>query len=219
MNKKFLAALAIGVIFCVLAGLFLLSLKGYIPLTYTQADTLNELEAFLDSPRDDMRGIKINGHFLEIGKRRALQILPGYKDVFYLVRPYRQVQYRPRNMTRAEVADMCLSVNGQALETAKKNGLKSTSDWQGSIDGRPVRILRITRFTYLVSGLSDKSQYMAQVELAKRLGMTDDEILKNIIPLQESWIKSLETSTNQPVSGAVLPEVPDRIVIWLKARI
>ena len=219
MNRRtYYVALAIGVIFCILAGLFLLSLKGYIPLTYTQVDTFGDLTAFLDSPRDDMRGIKINGHFLEIGKRRALQILPAYKDVFYLVRPYRQVQYRPRNMTRAEIVDMCLSINGQALENAKTDSLKRPPDWQGGVDGRTLRILRVTRFTYVVNGLSDKSQYIAQVELAKRLGMTDAEILSGIIPLQASWLKNLAISASQPVSGSILPEVPDRIVTWLNAR-
>ncbi|MEN6475337.1 MAG: hypothetical protein ABFD81_15090 [Syntrophaceae bacterium] len=218
MNRRTLLALAIGLIFCILAGLFLLSLKGYIPLTYTQVDTFGELEAFLDSPRDDMRGIKVNGHFLEIGKRRALQILPGYKDVFYQVRPYRQVQYIPRNMTRAEIVDMCLSINGQGLEKAKIESLKRPPNWQGSVDGRPVRIMRITRFTYLVSGLSDKSQYIAQVELAKRLGMTEGEILSRIIPLQASWLRSLAIAVAQPVMKAILPEVPDQIVIWLNTH-
>ena len=219
MNKTTWIAMAAGCIFIILAGLFLLSLEGYIPLTYTQADTLQELEAFLDSPRDDMRGVKFNGHFLEIGKRRALQILPGYKNVFYQVRPYRQIRYRPRNMTRAEIADMCLSISGQELETLKKDGIKQKPGWQGRIEGRTVSILRITRFTYMVSGLADKTQYIGQVELAKRLGMTEGEILTGIIPLQTTWLKSVEESANQPVSGLILPEVPDRIVIWLNARI
>ncbi len=218
MDRKTLAVLAIAFVFCVLAGLFLLSLKGYLPLTYTQADTLKQLEAFLDSPRDDMRGVKVNGHFLEIGKRRALQVLPGYTDVFYLVRPYRQVQYRPRNMTRAEVVDLCLSISGQKLQALKNEGLKRAPHWQGGINGREVRILRITRFTYLASGLSDKPLTIAQVELAKRLGMSDAEILSRIIPVQQTWLKSLEASSARPIPECVLPEVPDRIVAWLNAR-
>jgi len=218
MNRKTWAVLVIAFVFCIMAGLFLLSLKGYIPLTYTQADTLKELEAFLDSPRDDMRGIKFNGHFLEIGKRRALQVLPGYNDVLYLVRPYRQVQYRPRNMTRAEVVDMCLSISGQDLQAMRNEGLQRDPHWRGGIDGREVRILRITRFTYQASGLSEKPLIIAQVELAKRLGMPDDEILFNVIPIQVEWMKSLESSAARQVSGYVLPEVPDRIVAWLNAH-
>jgi len=218
MNSKVVAALAIGAFFGALMGLFLLSLKGYIPLTYTEVDTLWELESFLDSPREDMRAVKVNGHFLEIGKRRALQILPGYNDVLYLVRPYRQVRYRPRNMTRAEIVDMCLSISGQDLEAVKTGGSKRAPDWHGAIDGRAVKILRVTRFTYLASGLSDKPQYIAQLELAKRLGMPDAEILTRIIPVQAAWIKNLETSTKQTVPGSNLPEVPDGIVTWLNAR-
>lgn len=218
MNRKTWAVLVIACVFCGMAGLFLLSLKGYIPLTYTQADTLKSLEAFLDSPRDDMRGVKANGHFLEIGKRRALQVLPGYKDVFYLVRPYRQVQYRPRNMTRAEVVDLCLSISGPDLQSLRSEGLPRDPHWRGGIDGREVSILRVTRFTYLASGLSEKPLTIAQVELAKRLGMSDAEVLTQIIPIQLEWLRSLDASATRRFSELILPEVPDRIVAWLNAR-
>jgi len=70
----------LGAGFLALVVVWALSILGAIPLTFTMAMTPAELMKFLDSPRDDMRGIKVNGHFLEIGKRRPLQIVKGYDD-------------------------------------------------------------------------------------------------------------------------------------------
>ena len=70
----------------------------------------------------------------------------------------------------------------------------------------------------IASATRMKPAMFAQVELAKRLGMSDAEILSRIIPVQQTWLKSLEASSARPIPECVLPEVPDRIVAWLNAR-
>lgn len=191
-----------------LAVLFLLSLKGLVPLTYRQVDSVDEFLAFLDSPRDDMRGIKVNGHFLEIGKRRALQILPGYRGVLYQMRPYRQIQYKARNLTRAEIVDMCFTISSADLAAlrGKIDGIAPV--WTGTHASATIRIYRATLFTYVVTGLGAKPIYIAQVELAKRLGMSANEIIAQIVPIQEAWLQSF-------TKKAAPPQVPDALIAWL----
>lgn len=213
-DRKTFWTATIVVVFVALAVLFLLSLRGMIPLTYKQADTVPVFLRFLDSPRDDMRGVKANGHFLEIGKRRALQILPGYKEVFYQMRPYRQIQYKPRNMTRAEIVDMCFAINGQDLENLRSQVVKGNAApvWKGVIVDMNVQVFKATSFTYFVTGLGTQPIYIGQVELAKRLGMRDAEILTRIIPAQESWLSGIgQTAAQSSVN------VPDVLLAWLNA--
>lgn len=219
-DKKTMWVIVFIVILTVLVVLFILSLKGYIPLTYKEAETLKGLMEFLDSPRDDMRNIKVNAHLVEIGKRRSLQILPGYRGVLYQVRPYRQIQYKPRNMTRAEIVDMCINIAGPDLDTLKAEAAtgRITPAWKGRVSGSPVQIYRATMFTYVVSGLTEKPIFIAQVELAKRLGMPDDEILSRIIPIQMQWYLGLGSFMDKSFPYTYMPNYPDILIVWMNEK-
>lgn len=212
-----------GIVCVVLGALWILSVKGIIPLVYTNADSPEELIEFLESHRDDLRGIKVNGHLLDIGKRPSLQILKGYGKPMYLMRPHRQVRLKTRNLTKPEVLDFCTNINGQAFEDLKSSAASGegiAAAWEGNIEGRAVRIIKTTLFSYLVYGLSDKPMFINQVELAKRLGMTEELILSHIVPAQHRWYDELGASPflNYSYPVKYLPPVKDELLAWLSSR-
>jgi len=156
--------------------LWVLSVMGMLslPLTYKNLKTPRDLGAFLDSRRDEMRGLKVNQHLIEIGKRPSMQIIEGYDKIMYQMRPYRQVHFKFRNFTKAEVMDFCTNITADGLEDLRAkiaSGKGFTPAWQGKIQGSTVAIVKVTMFSYLVTGLADKPVFMGQVELAKRLGI------------------------------------------------
>ena len=106
-----LAAVLIGVF-----SLVAVSCDWIPPLTYTNLKTPKELLVFLESRRQDMQAIKVNRHMLEIGKRPSLQVLKGYNHVMYQMRPYRQINLKFRNFTKAELMDFCTNITADALE-------------------------------------------------------------------------------------------------------
>ena len=208
------------------AGFFLvmvvwaLSIMGVIPLTFTAARTPAALINFLESPRDDMRGVKVNGHFLDIGKRRSLQIIKGYDEIMYLVRPYRQVRVLPRNLTQAELLDFCTNITGAGfseLRSRLESGDQVTTEWEGRVEGKTIRIVKASMFSYFVSGLQERPVFMTQVELAKRLGMTEPHILTRLIPVQKQWYEKFLSSgslkTLYPVNY-IIP-IGDELTAWL----
>lgn len=213
-------AWAAGAVFVVLGTLWLLSVKGVVFLTFTNADSPAGLIGFLESHRDELRGIKVNGHFLDVGKRPSLQILKGYGKPMYLMRPHRQVRLKTRNLTKPEIVDFCTNISGNAFENLKAmaaSGKGATVAWTGRIEGKTVRIIKPTLFSYLVYGLSGKPMFITQVELAKRLGMTEDFILSHIIPVQQKWYDELAVSplfkSSYPVE--YLPPVEDELLARL----
>ncbi len=213
----------LGSVFVLVTVLWILSIKGIIPLTYTNAGTPAGLIGFLESPRDDMRGIKVNGHFLEIGKRPSLQILKNYNKPMYLLRPYRQVRLLTRSLTKAEVLDFCMNVSKKDFEGLKaqvESGKNVTVAWSGSIEGRDVRLIKATLFSYLVLGISEKPVFLTQVELAKRFGMKEDLILSRIIPIQQKWYDELASSRSidSPYPVRYIPPIQDELVAWLGER-
>lgn len=208
------------------AGFFLvvivwaLSIVGVIPLTFSVARTPEALIKFLDSPRDDMRGVKVNGHFLDIGKRRSLQIVKGYGEVMYLVRPYRQVRVLPRSLTQAELLDFCTNITGAGfgeLKSRLESGEQATTEWEGRIEGKVIRIVKASMFSYLVSGLQERPVFMTQVELAKRLGMAEPHILTRLIPVQKRWYEEFLSSSSLQTLYPVHYIIPlgDELTAWL----
>ncbi len=197
-------------IFGTVMVLWVASILGYLPLTFTDARSAKEFIEFLDSPRDDMRGIKINGHLLDIGKRPSLQILKPYNRPFYMVRPYRKVRLIPLNMTKTEVIDFCLGIDGKEFEKLRSRPTYPDAShvWEASINKRKVKILRLTHFTYLVYGLRHKPVFIGQVELAKKLGIPDKEIMSYIVPVQDAWYVNFMTILNK-ASGKAFPRPPD----------
>jgi hypothetical protein len=84
----------------------------------------------------------------------------------------------------------------------------------------PVTLWRVTRITYLADGLAGKHVFMGQVELAKRLGMEDDEVMKTIVPAQERWLQEFRKGPDMRrfVPVQELRPVKDELVVWLQAR-
>jgi hypothetical protein len=202
--------------------LWVLSLMGILslPLTYKNVKTPRDLGAFLDSRRDEMRGLKVNQHLIEIGKRPSMQIIEGYDKIMYQMRPYRQVHFKFRNFTKAEVMDFCTNITADGLEDLRAkiaSGKGFTPAWQGKIQGSTVAIVKVTMFSYLVKGLADKPVFMGQVELAKRLGMDDPTILSLIIPAQERWLQGFSTSPSMdsPYPLQFLTNSRDEFIEWL----
>ena len=213
----------LGAGFLALVVVWALSILGAIPLTFTMAMTPAELMKFLDSPRDDMRGIKVNGHFLEIGKMRPLQIVKGYDETMYLMRPYRQVRARPRSLTRPEILDFCTNITGagfQELRSLLESGKPVTVEWEGRVQGKTVRVVKASMFSYLVTGLQDSPVFMSQVELARRLGMNEPDILSRLIPVQKRWheefLSSESLQTRYPVHY-IIP-LRDELTAWLSEQ-
>jgi len=209
-----------GVLIILFCLLWVLSIYGLFPLTYSVAKTPAALNEFLVSPRDDMRGIKVNRHFLEIGKRPSMQILKGYDEHMYLVRPYRKTRLRPRNMTMPEVMDRCITLSGHELEDfrAKINtSMDLSPDWEGDLSGNMIKIFKAGNFNYIVIGLNIKPIFIAQLELAKRLGMEENVILLRIIPAQKRWYQDLLSSPGMksefPISAT--PAEKDELFDWL----
>lgn len=211
------------------AGFFLimivwaLSIVGVIPLTFTVVDTPQALIKFLDSPRDDMRGVKVNGHFLNIGKRRSLQIVKGYDEVMYLVRPYRQVRVPSRSLTQAELLDFCTNITGAGfneLRSRLESGDQVPAEWEGRIKDKAIRIVKASMFSYLVSGLKEGPVFMTQVELAKRLGMDESYILTRLIPVQKRWYEEFLSSSSlqAPYPVRYIIPIQDELTAWLVAQ-
>jgi hypothetical protein len=167
-----------------------------------------------------MQAIKVNRHTLEIGKRPSLQVLKGYEHVMYQMRPYRQINLKFRNFTKAELMDFCTNITADGLESMKASiasGRWFTPVWKGAIKGRKVEIMRVTQFSYLVTGLADKPLFMGQVDLAKRLGMGDTFVLSSLIPLQDSWLGKFKSdvSMDKPYPVGFLGNSRDNLIEWL----
>ncbi len=199
------------------------AMGGLVRLFGTTVRTPGELVDFLGSRRADTRGVRVNGHVLEIGKRPSMQILRGYPGVMYQMRPYRQANLMYRNFTRPEVVDFCSGVTGRAYEELRRYAGSQGGPapvWKGTMKQGPVTLWRVTRFTYLADGLAGKHVFMGQVELAKRLGMDDDEVMRTIVPAQEQWLEELRKGPGMrrfvPVQEA--GPVKDELLAWLQAR-
>lgn len=210
----------LGAGFILVSLLWVLSIRGIIPLTYTNAGAPSRLIKFLESPRDDMRGVKVNGHLLEIGKRPSLQILKEYDKPMYLMRPYRQVRLITRSLTKAEVLDFCTNVSREDFEGLKaqvESGKDITAAWSGDIEGKNIRMIKATLFSYLVLGFSEKPVFLTQVELAKRVGMKEELILSRIIPIQQKWYDEFTSSpsSHSPYPVKYIPPIQDELVTWL----
>ncbi len=214
MDRPVRAVVVLAVIFIGVCSVWLLSIFGYLPITYDNIATPAGVAAFLDSPRDDMRGLKVNGHMLEIGKRPALQIIKDYDEHLYQLRPYRKALIKPRNMTRYEVMDFCINVTGQEygeMREALSDGKTLPAVWEGPA----VRMIRVSLFSYLVDGLSEKPVFIAQTELAKRLGIEDEVILARIVPAQKRWYAALMNRKNivdSPFPAEFRPALRDELV-------
>ena len=210
--------LVLGIVVACVFWIF--SIMGMLPLVYTNVKTPNDLEEFLDSPRDNMRGVKINGHFLEVGKRPSLQILKDYDEYMFIMRPYRQIQLKTRNLTRTEVHEFCMNITGDGLEELRAKVIARkgyTSAWSGTVDGRKIELIKATMFSYLVVGLSSKPIFITQVDLAKRLGMDDAMIMKRIICVQRQWYSDLLASQimdkTYPITFMMASR--DELITWL----
>jgi len=200
------------------------SCEWVLPLTYTHVRTPRELLAFLESRRQDIKGIKVNRHLLEIGKRPSLQILKNYNQVMYQMRPYRQINLKFRNFTKAEVMDFCTNITADGLENLRSvvaSGKEYTPVWKGNKKGREIAIVRVTQFTYLVTGLADRPLFMGQVELAKRLNMDDATELSLIIPAQVRWFEKFKSdpSLNKQYPVQFLGTAPDELIEWLGSQV
>lgn len=223
-KKKLMRTIwVLGAGFSVVVIVWALSIVGVIPLTFTMAGTPEALIKVLDSPRDDMRGVKINGHFLDIGKRRSLQIVKGYDEVMYLVRPYRQVRVFPRSLTQAELLDFCTNITGAGFDELRsrlESGDQVAAEWEGRIEGKAVRIVKASMFSYLVSGLMERPIFMTQVELAKRLGMAEPHILTRLIPVQKRWYEEflLSSALQAPYPVHYIIPIEDELTAWLGAQ-
>ena len=190
------------------------------PLTYSNLKTPKELLVFLESRRQDMQAIKVNRHMLEIGKRPSLQVLKGYNHVMYQMRPYRQINLKFRNFTKAELMDFCTNITADSLENLRASiasGKGFSPVWKGTIKGRKVEIVRVTQFSYIVTGLADKPLFMGQVDLAKRLGMDDAIVLSSVISLQDSWLEKFKSdvSMDKPYPVFFLRDSHDNLIEWL----
>ena len=216
--KTYLLLVAAGLI-----GVFSLvavSCEWILPLSYTNLKTPKELLVFLESRRQDMQAIKVNRHMLEIGKRPSLQVLKGYNHVMYQMRPYRQINLKFRNFTKAELMDFCTNITADSLENLRASiasGKGFSPVWKGTIKGRKVEIVRVTQFSYMVTGMSDKPLFMGQVELAKRLGMDDAIVLSSLISLQDSWLEKFKSdvSMDKPYPVGFLGDSRDNLIEWL----
>lgn len=220
-RKTFAVVLVIiALFFAGLFALWLFSIRGGIALTYTEVHRPTELMSFLDSRRQDIRGVKVNTHLLEIGKRPSLQIVRGYGQVMYLVRPYRQANLKFRNFTKAEVMDFCTNITDgafQGLRSSMTSAPGPSPVWKGTHKGMNLLIVRVSRFTYLVAGLADRPVFMGQVELAKRLGMDNEKVLSAIIPAQDRWLEEFRSSPAFRASYPVQPfgDDQDQLIDWL----
>lgn len=216
--KTYLLLVAAGLI-----GVFSLvavSCDWILPLTYTNLKTPKELLVFLESRRQDMQAIKVNRHMLEIGKRPSLQVLKGYNHVMYQMRPYRQINLKFRNFTKAELMDFCTNITADSLENLRASiasGKGFSPVWKGTIKGRKVEIVRVTQFSYMVTGLADKPLFMGQVDCAKRLGMDDAIVLSSLISLQDSWLEKFKSdvSMDKPYPVGFLGDSRDNLIEWL----
>lgn len=209
------AAALIGVF-----SLVAVSCDWILPLTYTNLKTPKELLVFLESRRQDMQAIKVNRHMLEIGKRPSLQVLKGYNHVMYQMRPHRQINLKFRNFTKAELMDFCTNITADSLENLRASiasGKGFSPVWKGTIKGRKIEIVRVTQFSYMVTGMSDKPLFMGQVELAKRLGMDDAIVLSRLISLQDSWLEKFkaDVSMDKPYPVIYLGDSRDNLIEWL----
>lgn len=205
-------------VFVLCCGLWMLSVFGVLPFSSERVSTPQQLIAFLDSPRDDMRPIDINGHRVEIGKRPALQVLPGYDEHLYLVRPYREVYKQTRSLTRAEMVDFLVNVRSDELEDLRVRAGEGTLApvWTGRLDDKDLRIYRVSMYTYLLQGLSDHVLLISQVALAVRVGMPTQEILTTIVPEQRRWYGEwLERAARGDAPMTYLPARDDMLFIWL----
>jgi hypothetical protein len=210
--------LALG--FIVACVFWVFSIMGMLPLTYTSVKTPNDLEEFMDSPRDNLRGVKVNGHFLEMGKRPSLQILKDYDEYMFLMRPYRQIQLKTRNLTRPEVHDFCTNITGEGLEELRAKVISRkgyTSAWSGKSNEQKIELIKATMFSYLVVGLSSKPIFITQVDLAKRLGMDDEMIMKRIVTVQRQWYSDLLASQSMDKTYPFTFAIPlkDALIVWL----
>jgi|GEM_PF-416795 hypothetical protein len=213
----------LGVVFLVVIGVWALSIMGVIPLTFTVIKTPADLVGFLDSPRDDMQGIKVNGHFVEIGKRRSLQIVKGYGETMYLMRPYRQAKVRSRSLTRPELLDFCTNITGSGfreLRSQLESGSPVITEWEGIVQGKRIRIVKAAMFSYFITGLQERPVFMTQVELAKRLGMNESLILARLIPMQKRWYEEFVSSESLKAGYPVRYILPlrDELTAWLNEQ-
>jgi hypothetical protein len=209
-----------------LLGLFSLvavSCDWILPFTYTNIKNPKELLDFLESRRQDLKAINVNQHILEIGKRPSLQILMGYNHVMYQMRPYRQINLKFRNFTKAELMDFCTNITPDRLESLKasiSSGTGYSAAWKGAVNGHKIEIIRVTLFSYLVTGLAERPLFIGQVELAKRLGMDDAAVLRNLIPLQDNWLERFKSdaSMNKPYPVSFSGDSHDNLIEWLGNR-
>ncbi len=216
-SRKLIISLAL--IALVLGATLVLSLMGILPITFQKVDTVGGLEKFMNSPRDDMRALSVNGHMLELGKRPALQILKDYDEHFYQMRPYRKVNVSARKLTRYEVWDYCNNVTGSEIDqlrVAVDAGKVQNPLWQ---DGK-LQIYRVSLFNYLVTGLSEHTLYMPQVELAQRMGMSDQDILRLVVPAQKRWhqVYVSQLQPDQVLPVVFKPMLRDELINWLNGR-
>lgn len=216
--SRLIGYVLIGIIIVCVFWVF--SIMGLLPLTYTTAKTPSDLEEFLDSPRDNMQGIKINGHFLELGKRPSLQILKDYDEYMFLMRPYRQIQLQTRNLTRPEVHDFCMNITGEGLEELREKVISRkgfTQAWSGSVNGQKIELIKATMFSYLVVGLSSKPIFITQVDLAKRLCMDEARIMRCIVSTQRQWFSELMSSQSMNKTYPCTFTLPlkDELITWL----
>ncbi|HNS91086.1 MAG: hypothetical protein BWZ01_01600 [Deltaproteobacteria bacterium ADurb.BinA179] len=206
-----------------LAGFLILrvaSSSGIFPFMYTEARSPRDLLEFLESRTAHVKGIRVNGHLLEIGKRPSLQVLKGYDRLMYQVRPYRQVNYKYRNFTGAEVMDFCTTITGESFDSLRSSMDSEkgyTPAWKGRIRGNDITLVRVSRFSYLVTGLAEKPLFMGQVELAKRLGMNDATVLQLVIPVQDRWLEGFKAAPAIEMTYPVQFSGKDRdeLIAWL----
>ncbi|MEA2102363.1 MAG: hypothetical protein U9P80_07290 [Thermodesulfobacteriota bacterium] len=215
--------------FVFLWGLWILSFFGLVPFTYKDIKTPHEFMVFLDSPKDNMQGVKVNGHWIAIGKRPSLQILPGYDEHLYAMKPYRKFKLKPRNMTRPEIVAFCMNITGMGFTKLRSDVSTGNVDvprvWDGRIDSKEISLIQVGVFSYLVTGILDRPIFIAQAELAKRLGMPMNRILNDLIVSQSRWLDAYMQNNDMnsilpvpylPVQKAVQKAVQkDRLVIWL----
>ena len=80
--------------------------------------------------------------------------------------------------------------------------------------------VKASMFSYLVTGLQDSPVFMSQVELARRLGMNEPDILSRLIPVQKRWheefLSSESLQTRYPVHY-IIP-LRDELTAWLSEQ-
>lgn len=209
--------------FVVICVFWIFSIMGVLPFVYTQVKTPQEMESFLDSPRENMRGVKVNGHFLDVGRRRSLQVLKNYNDEMFIIRPYREINLQTRNLTRPELLDFCTNITGDELEELRGNltaGKDVARTWSGIVSEQKVELIKITMFSYLVLGLSHKPILVSQVDLANKLGMDDEQILTRLIPGQKRWYSEFITSSsmNRAYPFKFTMPMKDGLIAWLQEK-